>query len=124
MYFKDKLSKNGVESHAEMLESLAEKALDYGKTSLRLTKLKVLSKTSDVVSSSAALAVVIYFCLSFILFLGIGLAIWLGELLGKSFYGFFVVASLYGLIGIFIHLFLRKWLKKITGDHFVEQLLK
>jgi len=113
-----------MESNTELLESLAEKAVDYGKTSLRLAKLKAVSKTSDVVSSSAAHAVAIFFGLSFLLFLGIGLALWFGELLGKSYYGFLVVATTYGLIGIFIHLFLHRWIKRITGDHLVEQMLK
>jgi len=113
-----------VESNSDLLKSLAEKAVDYGKTSLRLAKLRAVSKTSEVVSTSAAHAVVILFGLSFMLFLGIGLALWLGELLGKSYYGFLIVATAYGLIGVFIHLFLHKWIKKITSDHLVEQLLK
>ena len=113
-----------MESNTEMLESLAEKALDYGNTSIRLAKLKAVSKISDVVSSAAAHSIVIFFGLSFFLFVGIGLAGWFGELLGKNYYGFFAVALLYGLIGSFVHLFLHKWLKKITSDHLVERLLK
>jgi len=113
-----------MESNAELLESLTEKALDYGKTSLRLAKLKAVSKTSDVVSSTVAQAVVVLFGFSFFLFLGIGLALWLGELLGKCFYGFLLVATTYGVIGILIHLFLHKWIKRIIGDRIIEQLLK
>ena len=77
------------EGHVEMIESLFEKAVDYGKTSLRLVKLKTLSKTSDVVSSLLSHLVVLLFALSFMLFLSLGLAIWIGEMLGKTFYGFF-----------------------------------
>ena len=113
-----------MESNTELFKSLAEKAVDYGKTSLRLAKLKAVSKTSDVVSSSASHAVVVFFGLSFVLFLGVGMALWLGELLGKGYYGFFVVAAIYGVTGILIHLFLHKWIKKTVGDQFVEQLLK
>jgi hypothetical protein len=124
MFTNDVLKKNGMESHSEMLESLAEKAVAYGKTSFMLAKLKALGKTSDVASSLFSHAIVIYLGMSFTLFTGIGLAIWLGELLGKSFYGFFIIAFFYGLAGIFIHLFLHKWIKKVSNDHFIEQLLK
>ncbi|MCK9411359.1 MAG: hypothetical protein M0Q53_03595 [Prolixibacteraceae bacterium] len=107
-----------------MIESLFEKTVDYGKTSFLLVKLRMLNKTSDVVSSLLAHTVVLIFALSFMLFLSLGLAIWLGEIFGNPFYGFFVVAAFYGLTGIFIHLFLHKWLKKLVSDRFIEQVLK
>ena len=108
----------------EMIESLFEKTVDYGKTSFQLVKLRTLSKTSDVVSSLLAHMVVLIFALSFMLFLSLGMAIWVGEILGNTFYGFFVVAAFYGLTGIFIHLFLHKWIKKLVSDRFIEQVLK
>ena len=107
-----------------MIESLFEKTVDYGKTSFLLVKLRTLNKTSDVVSSLLAHTVVLIFALSFMLFLSLGIAIWLGEIFGNTFYGFFVVAAFYGLTGIFIHLFLHKWIKKLVSDRFIEQVLK
>lgn len=124
MFLKNIFRQNAMESPAEIIESLFEKAVDYGKTSLRLVKLKTLSKTSDVVSSLLSHLVVLIFAMSFMLFLSLGLAIWIGEMLGKTFYGFLVVAAFYGLAGIFIHLFLHKWLKKLVSDQFIEQVLK
>ncbi len=107
-----------------MIESLFEKTIDYGKTSFLLVKLKTLNKTSEVISSLLAHTVVLIFAFSFLLFLSLGIAIWMGEILGNTFYGFFVVAAFYGLTGIFIHLFLHKWLKKMVSDRFIEQVLK
>lgn len=107
-----------------MIESLFEKTVDYGKTSFLLVKLRTLNKTSDVVSSLLAHTVVLIFALLFMLFLSLGMAIWVGEILGNTFYGFFVVAAFYGLTGIFIHLFLHKWIKKLVSDRFIEQVLK
>jgi hypothetical protein len=113
-----------METNTEMIESLFEKVVDYGKTSYRLVKLKTLSKTSDVVSNSLAHLVVVIFAFSFLLFLSLGLAIWIGDVLGKSCYGFFVVGAFYGLVGIFIHLFLHKWLKNRLDDYLIERILK
>jgi hypothetical protein len=58
------------------------------------------------------------------LFLNLGLAFWVGEILGKLYYGFFVVAAFYVFIGIIIHFFMYKWLKKIVCNYIIKQLLK
>lgn len=113
-----------MEDNKKLVESLLEKATEYGKTSYELVKLKVLDKTSDVVSTFIPHSVVFILIASFMLFLNLGLAFWLGEILGKTFYGFFVVAGFYGIIGIVVHLFMHKWLKKIVGNYFIKQVLK
>lgn len=115
---------NNMESNTEMIESLLEKTVDYGKTSFQLLKLKTLSKTSDITSTYLSRLVVLIFAFAFILFMSLGLAIWIGEILGNSFYGFFVVGAFFGLIGIIIHFFLHKWLKKILDDYIIQQVLK
>lgn len=106
------------------IELLIERAAEFGKTSLELAKLKVLDKTSDVVSSMTSHYVVIIFISAFMLFINLGLALWLGEILGKIYYGFFVVAAFSGFTGILIHFFLHKWLKRFFGDNFIKQMLK
>ena len=111
-------------SNTEMIESLFEKTVDYGKTSFRLMKLKTLSKTSDIASTSLTHLIVLAFTFCCILFLSLGLAIWIGEILGKSYYGFFIIGAFYGLIGISIHFFLHKWFKKILDDYIIDRVLK
>ncbi|MFA5819325.1 MAG: hypothetical protein WC854_08610 [Bacteroidales bacterium] len=113
-----------MEDNKKLVESLLEKATEYGKTSYELVKLKALDKTSDVVSTFIPHSVVFILIASFMLFLNLGLAFWLGEILGKTFYGFFVVSGFYGIIGIVVHLFMHKWLKKIVGNYFIKQVLK
>jgi hypothetical protein len=113
-----------MEDNKKSVELLLEKATEYGKTSFELVKLKVLDKTSDVVSTFIPHSVVIVLIGSFTLFLNLGLAFWLGEILGKTFYGFFVVAGFYVITGIVVHFFMHKWLKKVVGNYFIKQVLK
>jgi fatty acid desaturase len=113
-----------MEENSKLFESLLEKATDYGKTSFELVKLRALDKTSDVVSSFVPHAVVFIMFVSCFLFLNLGLAYWLGEILGKIFYGFFIVAGFYVLSGIVIHLFMHKWLKKVVRNYIIKLLLK
>lgn len=113
-----------MEDNKKLVESLLEKATEYGKTSYELVKLKILDKTSDVVSTFIPHSVVFILIASFMLFLNLGLAFWLGEILGKTCFGFFVVAAFYGITGIVLHFFIHKWLKKLVCNYFIKQVLK
>jgi hypothetical protein len=113
-----------MEDNNNMFASLFERASEYGKTSFELVKLKAVDKTSDVVSTMVPHSVVFVLMASFVLFLNLGLALWLGDLLGKLFYGFFVVAAFYVIAGIVIHFLLHNWLKRLVSDYFIKHVLK
>lgn len=113
-----------MEENDKLLESLLERAAEYGITSFELLKLKALDKSTDILSSLIPLSVVIILFIIFLLFLNLGLALWFGELLGKTFYGFFIIAAFYFLTGIIIHFFLNKWIRKRFGNYFIKHLLK
>ena len=110
-----------METPASLIESLVERAEIFGKTTFELSKLKLLETTTHVVTSAVSrLGVIIMFSL-FVLVLSIGIALLLGELLGKSYYGFFIVAIFYFVAGIVFHFFLRKWIKKTVSDSIIKQ---
>lgn len=113
-----------MDDNSKLLETLLDRATEYGKTSYELVKLKAVDKTSDIVSSSIPYTFVIVLIASFMIFLNLGLAFWLGEILGKTYYGFFVVASFYLLMGAIIYFFMYNWLKKIICNYFIKKLLK
>ena len=107
-----------------LIETLYERASDYGKTSFELIKLQVIDKTSDIVSSIIPQTIVFVLFASFMIFLNLGLAFWLGEILGEFYYGFFTVAAFYVVIAFILYFFMRKWLKRVFYDYFIRQLLK
>jgi hypothetical protein len=113
-----------MDDNSKLLETLLDRATEYGKTSYELVKLKAVDKTSDVISSSVPGTVVVVLIASFMIFLNLGLAFWIGEILGKTFYGFFIVASFYLLLAVIIYLFMYKWLKKIVCNYLIRKLLK
>lgn len=112
-----------MENNSEMIESLFERAADYGKTSYELVKLKLIDKTSDTVSSILPHSIVVILVASFLIFLNLGIAFWLGEIVGEIFYGFFIVAGFYGLAGFIMHFFFHKWLKKRISNHIIKMLI-
>lgn len=113
-----------MEAKTNLIETLIERATDYGITSLELAKLRALDKTSEVVSSLLSHAVVVLIISLFMLFLNLGLAIWIGQLLGEIYFGFFVIAGFYGLTAILVYSFMRKWIKRTVGNTLIKQMLK
>lgn len=113
-----------MDEKANLLETLLERVKDFSLTSIELIKLKTIDKVADTISEIIPLSVLAVLVASFLLFLSLGVALWLGDLLGKAFYGFFIVAGFYILLGIIIRFFLHKWIKRLIGDYFVRHILK
>jgi fatty acid desaturase len=113
-----------MESNAKLIEALLEKVSDYGVTSFELVKLKALDKTSDAVSSFIPHLIVFIVLAVFVLFINLGLAFWLGDILGKTYFGFLVVAGFYCIIGLVLHFFMHQWLKKVIWNYIIKIVLK
>ena len=106
------------------LDSLLDSAQEYGKTSIELLKLKALDKTSDAVSTMISRAVAIFILFMFFLIATIGIAVWLGEIMGKYSYGFFIVAGFYGITGIVLFFFMHKKIKTAINNSIIKQFFK
>jgi len=113
-----------MEDSTKSIEALLEKLVDYSKTSYELAKLKTIDKTSDVASSLIPHSIVFVLLSSFMLFANFGLAFWLGEILGNTYYGFFVVAGFYIVTGLVLHFFFHKSIKNLVWNYIIQQVLK
>lgn len=113
-----------MKNYETAIETLLEKAEDCGKTTLELMKLKAINSSADVISSFAIKITLITIIALFIFIVNIGVALWIGDLLGKSYYGFFVVAAFYGLLAILFRSYLHRWVKVPVSNFIIEQMLK
>jgi hypothetical protein len=113
-----------MEDQANLIESLIEKGEQYGKTSLELLKLKTLDKSADVTSTLVSWLIVVIFAVLFFLILNIGVALWLGDLLGKSYYGFFVVSGFYAVLALVFWIFRKQLIKKPINESIITQVLE
>ena len=112
-----------MEDKIHFIEPLFERAEAYGKTSLELFKFRASNKIADVVSTFVSRAAVVIVFSMFIVFANIGVALWLGGLLSKSYYGFFFVAAFYGVIGSILYFFMRNCIKKRVSNSIISELL-
>ena len=113
-----------MQTPSSIIETLVERAELYGKTSYELTKLKSLETTTIIASSLLSRLVVIVMVSLFALFLNIGIALMLGDALGKSYYGFLIVSGFYLIAGIVFHFFLNKWIKKPLSNLIVAEVFQ
>lgn len=109
---------------ATPIQELFEKAEDYGKTTIALLKLKAIDKSANVISSLAVKTVILLVVAMFLLNGSIALALWLGLLMGKTYYGFLAIAGFYGLMAILFFLFRYQWIKKPVSDSIIRKLLQ
>lgn len=109
---------------SDLINSLIEKGEQYGKTTLELLKLKTLDKSADVASNLVSWLIVVIFAVLFFLILNIGIALWIGELLGKSYYGFFVVAGFYALLALIFGIFRKQLIKNPVNNSIIDQVLE
>jgi len=112
-----------MEVKTSFIEPLFERAEEYGKTSYELFKLKAVDKTATVVSVLVLRSIIIFTLSVFVVIASIGAALWIGDLLGKSYYGFFCIAGFYGILGGVIYFFLGNTIKKSVENSVISQLL-
>ncbi len=111
------------EDKTGLLGSLVEKAEAYGKTNFELLKLKAVDKAADALSSAVSKIVAILLLFMFLGIASVGIALWLGELLGKTYYGFFCIAGLYALVGMTLFLVKNNFIKKGLNNSIIENAL-
>ncbi len=110
--------------YAKLYDELFDKAKEYTTTSYELMKLKTLEKATSVLSSFVSRVVVAVFVVAFVLFISFAASFWLGDVLGKYYYGFLIVGGVYALAAVIARFFVFKRMKKSVGDVIVMHILK
>ncbi len=112
-----------MENQSSPVESLIDRVKIYVETRIDLLRLKAIDKSSSFLSLLISMVVVILISFIFIMLLNIGIALLIGELIGKSYYGFFIVAGFYLLIGVVLFMFRNKWLKAPIANSMIKNLM-
>ncbi len=112
-----------MEKQAPTVSSLMDNVRDYMETRLDLYKLQAIDKTSSAVSSAVAgVAIAVIGTFAFVI-LNIGLALWIGDLIGRSYLGFFIVATFYFLVAFLLHIFKVQWIKDPISNSLIKKML-
>lgn len=106
------------------IETLFERAENLSKTTIKLLKLTAVDKSAEIVSALFSVLIVIVAVVLSIMIISVGLALWLGKLLGDSYYGFFIVGASYLFVAILFHVFRKQWLKYPISNSIIKKVLK
>jgi fatty acid desaturase len=112
-----------METPAQNIEALYSNAGEYVKNKSELFKLKLIDKSTTAVSSILDKIILIFIGAVFFVLLTIGLALLIGYWLGHSFWGFFVMAGLYGIVGFIIHSSRHKLIKTPILNSIIHHFL-
>jgi hypothetical protein len=116
------LTTHSMEKKSSPLELLLDGTAQYSKINFELVKLKFIDQSSSVVSTLISRT---FFAMAVALFsamLTIAISFWLGELLGKIYYGFLVVAAFYGVVGVVLLIF-HPAIKKRVAEFIILKML-
>lgn len=112
-----------MENQSTPVESLIDRVKSYVETRIDLLRLKAIDKSSSFLSFFISLIVVILISFISVILLSVGIALLLGDLLGKLYYGFFIVAGFYLITGLVLYSLREKWLKAPIADSMIKKLM-
>jgi membrane-bound ClpP family serine protease len=105
------------------VEDLFQKFKDYVEVRLELFKLKSINKAAGFMSASITIFALIIIFSAVLLCFTIGAALFIGELLGKLYFGFFVIGGIYLLIGLLIYKMRDKLIKTKVTNNLIKELI-
>ena len=97
---------------------------DYINTNIKLVKLKVTDKSSAAIGSIAAIVIVTFIMLLFLIFVSTAVAILISNLLDSPSSGYFIVAGLYLIIGILLFVNRDNWIVTPLGNAIIKAATK
>ncbi len=105
-----------------VIDILFEKTKDYVETRADLFKLKAIKKTAEVGSSIVSQVIIAIVFSSFFIFLNIAVGLLIGDLMGKLYLGFFIVAAFYFIVGILIYTNRNKFISSPIADAIIKKM--
>ena len=113
-----------MENQTSPVESLIDRVKSYIETRIDLLRLKAIDKSSSFLSLLISMLVVILISFISIMMLSVGIALLLGDWLGKAYYGFFIVGAFYLITGLVLYSSREKWLKKPIANSMIHKIME
>lgn len=110
-----------MEEPNKIIEPLLKSLNDYVHSYMTLLRLKGTRQLTDITASLLSKTIVILFLLVGLVSLNIALALWLGECLGKTYWGFLSVGGLYAFISLCLLIF-QKQMKTNLQNALIQKM--
>ena len=110
--------------HQSDIDILLSDAGDFIETRTTLWKYKGIESLADVSGELVAGLAMIVFVSFVVIIFSIGFALLIGEWLGKSYYGFFIMGGFYSIVALILYARRGKWLKDPFSNMLIRKILK
>src|SRR5437868_978524 len=112
-----------MENKSNNVEELFEKFKDYADVRIKLLKLKGINKVSGFTSSLVTTLILLVLLWGILICLTIGLALLIGELVGRAYLGFFILGAVYFIIGLVLYSKREKLIKNRVSNKLIKELM-
>ena len=106
-----------------LIESLVENSKEFTEQKVELIKLKAVDKSAKIFSIVVTTILLLIFFVIFFLMLSIGLGFFIGDLLGETYLGFFILAAFYAIVGLVLYLGKRVFLRNPLANRLIRKIL-
>ena len=97
---------------------------DFIETKATLWKLKTIETLADVSGELVSGLAMILLASFVVILISIGVALWIGFLLGSGYLGFFIVGGFYALVALIVFARRRQLLKDPFSNMLIRKILK
>ena len=109
---------------SDNIESLLDDTGKYIEAKTELWKLKTADKISENISSIASQVIFLFIISIVFMSLNVGLAIMIGSWMGEIYYGFFIIAGFYALVGLLLYAVRDKIIKTPLYNSIINKIVK
>lgn len=113
-----------IEERKELLEELFERIEAYVQLNVQLYKLRTIEFVAESTSTVVSKILIGLVAIMFFMFLNIGIAIWLGNLLGSPSHGYFLLSGFYLLVLVMLFIFRKNMFKKSISEGIMQKFAK
>lgn len=109
---------------SENIALLVDEAESYIEAKAELYKLKAADRITEISTTIIVKLLFVLIGLIVIVAVNIGIALLIGKWMGQSYYGFFIIAGFYLLLGIIMYFVKDKFIKKPLYTLVIKKILK
>lgn len=103
-------------------ESLTEHTVEYFETYVKLAVVNATQKATVVATISLTAVLLSFFCMFVLFFLGIGMALWAGEVFQNPKAGYFCVSGFYLLCALLFLLLRKRLIFPYVRDQIIRKV--
>ncbi len=105
-------------------DNIIDRVENYVKTSSELYALKATDKIATVVSSLITQVVIGTLAFIVLFMVSMGLAFWIGNLMGNNYMGFLIIGGVIGVVTLILYSMRQKLIRKPVMDNIISEILK